>query len=366
MLGVADDIAKNHLRLVKIKSEFISAACPFHKGGMERSPSFWINRENGSWGCFTCSVGNSDLRVLLRELGIHSSRAEAEIDEARKEAKKSFAVDQAKKKKKARASFKGTHVLPDALLGVFDFAPVSLLEAGYPEELLYEHDIGFDKRFDRITFPVRDVFGNIVGISGRTVIPGVSPKYLFYSGMREIDGRTVKGELGDWYPSYSNSDVRNHLYRGHLVYDRVYKDNSGEAQIILVEGFKAALWMVKHGWLNTVATMGTKMTHAQERIIRKMGATVFVFTDNNDPGLEAAHRICRRLADSTFPVYRCYYPEWCGEDAQPDDLSDQEIEEVLETSQRYGGNKYERHERWLAKKQKRKRESGEVGRRWIK
>ena len=49
MLGVADDIAKEYLNRVRVKDRYISAACPFHKDGQERHPSFWIDRETGAW-----------------------------------------------------------------------------------------------------------------------------------------------------------------------------------------------------------------------------------------------------------------------------------------------------------------------------
>ena len=112
MIGVADEIAKSHLQRVKIKDDFIAAACPFHKGGNERKPSFWISRETGAWGCFTCSEGGSDLKVLLKNLGVNSRKIEAQIDEARKEAKESEVVRKVKAESKAKAEFKGRSVLP--------------------------------------------------------------------------------------------------------------------------------------------------------------------------------------------------------------------------------------------------------------
>lgn len=336
MLGIADQIANDYLQRVKIKDQYIAAACPFHKGGQERKPSFWIHREEGFWGCFTCQESGPSLRDLLRKLEVGSSRVEAELVEAEKDAAKYKSVREAQRRKKARSSFKGEFILPDPLLGVFDFAPIDLLDMGFSEEILISHDIGFDKRNNRMTFPIRDIYGNLVGISGRSTIPGEDPKYLVYNGRRVIDGREVMGELGEWYPQYSNAGVKDHVWRAQFFYDELYKENDG--QLILVEGFKAALHMVQNGWLNTGAIMGTKMTQSQERIIRKLGATVFIFTDNNEPGQRAAHYWSQCLANSSFPVYRVYYPDYCEEDAQPDDLSESELEEVLSSSKRVGGN----------------------------
>ena len=340
MYGLADQIAVDHLQRVRVKDDFISAACPFHGGGQERHPSFWINRLTGKWGCFACQAGGSDLKFLLRELGVSNQKVEAELEEARKDAAKAIKITEAKRKKKARASFKGVNILPESLLGVFDYLPIDLVNQGFTEELLEAHDIGFDARNNRITFPIRDVFGNLVGISGRSTLPGESPKYLLYNGRKVYGGKEDLGELGEWFPGYTNDGVRDHLWRSHFVHDDLMSGRWD--QLIVVEGFKAAMWMVKHGWFHTVATMGTKMTDAQERLIRRFGAAVFVFTDNNDPGREAAYYWCQRLAVSTFPVYRVHYPEEASETAQPDDLTEQELVEVLSNSERVGGHHVKR------------------------
>jgi DNA primase len=343
MYGLADQIAEEHLTRARVKDDFISAVCPFHAGGQERHPSFWLNRMTGKWGCFACQAGGSDLKYLLRELGISNQKIEAELEEARKDAAKAIKITEAKRKKKAKASFKGVHVLPESLLGVFDFMPMDLVSQGFSEELLEAHDIGFDKRNQRITFPIRDAFGNLVGISGRSTLPGESPKYLLYNGRRRFGKKEDLGELGEWFPGYSNDGVRDHLWRSHVVYEDLMTGKWD--QLIVVEGYKAAMWMVKHGWNHTVATMGTKMTDAQERLIRRFGADVFIFTDNNDPGQEAASYWSKRLARSTFPVYRVHYPSYCEETAQPDDLTEEELEEVLRNSERVGGRYVKRMER---------------------
>jgi len=336
VFGLADRIAEDHLNRVRIKSDYISAACPFHKGGMERHPSFWIHRETGAWGCFTCSAHGSSIKYLLRELGQSSRKIEAEIEEAEKDAEKAIKIERAKRKRKAREGFEGEHVLPDSVLGLFDYLPLDLVDAGFSEELLREHDIGYDQRNDRITFPIRDYKGQLIGVSGRSTRPGEAPKYLLYNGRkRDRYGEEVMGELGEWFPGYSNESVRDHLWRIQCVYEDL--ETRQWEQLIVVEGYKAAMWMVKHGWYHTVAVMGTKMTEKQERMIRRFGAEVFVFTDNNAPGQEAADNWCQRLAVSSFPVYRVRYPGHCSESAQPDDLTEEELKEVLECSERVGG-----------------------------
>lgn len=337
MLGVADRVAREHLRLVRVKEDFISSACPFHKGGQEAHPSFWINRHSGEWGCFSCSAKGRSLKTLLRELGIRNTKVEAEIDAYQEEAKETRKILKAKAQKKSRATFKGECVLPESVLGVFDFAPRPLLDDGFDKDLLRAHDIGFDKRYLRITFPIRDVFGNLIGISGRSV-DGALPKYKVYEGTRMVEGRKIEGELSEWFPWYSSTGIRNHLWRAHTFYDDVLKETS--EHVIIVEGYKAALWMVQNGWFNTVALMGSKMSRAQERLIFKLGTPVWVLLDNNRPGREGSLEISRKLARGTFPVYECRYPTEVDDAAQPDDLSPEALEDMLSTAKRVGGRQY--------------------------
>lgn len=341
MIGMADHVAQEHLRLVRIKEDFIAAACPFHKDGQETHPSFWINRTVGNWGCFSCTAQGGSLKWLLRKLGISNKGIEAQLEEAEKEGKQLREIDKLAKKKKARKEFKGEFILPEALLGVYDWLPTKLVEEGFTQETLLQHDIGFDQENERITFPIRDLFGNLIGISGRAIVPFNLPRYLVYSGKRIVKGKEVPGELGEWYSDYSNEGMRNHLWGMHEIYEDIF--NSTDGQLIIVEGYKARMWLVQHGWLNTVALMGSRMSATQERIVRKLGCETFIFLDNDRAGREGTRKICQRLGISTFPVYKCNYPETYetevedSEDLQPDDLIDAELEQVLNTAQRVGG-----------------------------
>lgn len=337
MIGLADEIAQQHLKRVRIKNDFISAACPFHKEGREARPSFWVNRQIGNWGCFTCGEHGGGLKWLLKKLGVSSVRIEAQLDEAEKEVKRTLEVEKARARRKSRKAFAGEHVLPDALLGVFDFMPLDLVEAGFDKKVLQEHEIGYDRRNNRVTFPIRDLFGNLIGVSGRATMIGEEPKYLVYSGRRVIEGREVLGEFGEWYPEYTNEGIRDHLWRMDKCYERLMKNEGGQEQLIIVEGYKAALWLVQQGWINTVALMGARMSPSQERIVRSLGVETFVFLDNNRPGREGSTRVCQMLAVSTFPVYEVSYPADCEDTAQPDDLIVTELEAALNHSRRVGG-----------------------------
>jgi DNA primase len=332
--GVIDEIVEKNFRLVRARDQYMSAACPFHKDGQERHPSFWVNRATGEWGCFACHVHGDDIRDLMKKIGVRGTlRIDALLEEAKKDAKRIVAREKREAKKKARLKFRGQETLPESLLGVFNWAPAEMMSAGFTEETLRQHDIGYDRERGNITFPLRDIYGNLIGISGRQPA-GCHPKYKIYSGKSVVDGKTRDNELGEWFPEYGNVEPRDHLWRAWFFYEELFNDEYN--QLVLVEGFKAALWMVQNGWFHTGALIGSSMSKQQEKIIKTMGADVWVFGDNDDAGQDMTYKVSRRLARSSFNVYACEYPE--GYDGcQPDDLAPGVIEEVLSTARRIGG-----------------------------
>src|SRR4051812_41104123 len=58
-------------------SDEIGLKCPFHKGGNEARPSFFINIVTGVYFCHTCNIGGPILRLLI-DLGIPRHIADAE------------------------------------------------------------------------------------------------------------------------------------------------------------------------------------------------------------------------------------------------------------------------------------------------
>jgi len=341
MHDIVDEIALQNLRSVKIKDSFVSAACPFHKGGQERRPSFWINRHEGKWGCFTCDAGGSSLRTLLEKLQIRGRRADQMIEEAERQAEKNAPIREARKKKKQRADFVGESILPEEFLGLYDYTPLALIDAGFDEEVLQRHWVGYDTKLDRITYPIFDAYGNLVGISGRQP-DGQVPKYKVYQGWHTVtdpkNGKQERrpGELGEMFPRYSSDNIKDHLWRAHFFYEKLYHGGD-DAYVVLVEGYKACLWLVQLGLEYTGALMGAYISPKQLQLVSRLGVPTYVWMDNDDAGRRASRRISRMLAREIHEVYECFYPE--GYDgASPDDLKDPTLVEwVLATAGRAGG-----------------------------
>jgi DNA primase len=200
-------------------------------------------------------------------------------------------------------------VLPEKLLGVFDYCPTSLLRAGFEEKILFEHDVGYDKELERITFPIRTRSGELVGIVGRRQNPEFG-KYKVYT--RELL------KYGFNVPSLAKTD---YLWRG----DKVYPALGRKTDVYVVEGFKAALWFVQSGVEMVVALMGSHMSEKQQKEIETYGQRVILCLDNDVAGQKATLNISHKL--SAMQRYVVPLPEGIH---QPDDLTEEELRDLCE------------------------------------
>lgn len=309
------------------------AKCPFHKGGEERKPSFSIDVVNGLWHCFTCQRGGN-IYTLLKELSVPAQTIDSELAVIRplmEKQREMWAVER-ENRFVNRDPFKSDYVLPEALLGVFEFMPHQLVNDGFDPDLLHKLEIGFDRNNQRIMYPLRDIYGNLAGFSG-----GITPhtlryrdqKYRVYEGRRkDSNGRWVMSDYGGWFDEqFPDYRIANHdfLWNGEKVYPRLLSMSDRGATVFVVEGFKACMWMLQCGFWNTVALMGTAMSDRQQQVLHRLGCTVVLFLDNDDAGMDATDKVGNLLWKPMYGrVMVVPYPEE-DEKTQPDDY---EVEAV--------------------------------------
>lgn len=312
-------LARKHLRRVSHSGPYdVMALCPFHRkadGSMERTPSFALSLSKGVYFCHACEE-SGNLYTLLRHLG--HTRDDIEYDYRR-------LIDAASRNippdpDPLRPGIVSTEPIPEKLLGLFDYCPVSLEEAGFTEETLRRFDVGFDKEHMRITFPLRDIRGNLVGISGRSVLSS-SSRYKIYSS-----------EYATWdMPPRKGWDKRTVLYNAHAVMPAVYYF-TGTVEVFVVEGFKACMWLVQHGMTNTVALMGSYLSWEQKWILEAMGAVVYLFLDNDSSGHKGTEQAAQTLQRSIKVRIATYPQRLKNIKAQPDDLTAEELQRVKDNA----------------------------------
>lgn len=292
----------------------IMAICPFHRkldGSEEKSPSFAMNTSNGLYFCHACeSKGN--LYTFLRDLGINRNDITVRYG---------MVIEAAASNSPPKLDFLDPKIvennpLPESLLGLFDSCPTSLLYAGFSEQTLRHFDVGYDQTHQRITFPLRDFQGRLSGISGRDVT-GDALRYKVYDK-----------EYKTWgMPERLQPEKRRLLWNIHTIYPDLYL-RSGAHEIVLVEGFKACMWVWQAGITNVAALLGAYLSEEQRLILERLGATVYLFLDYNEAGLGGTFKAIQKLRQSLrvkvmrYPDRIVHNPEGS---AQPDGLSIQEV-----------------------------------------
>jgi len=283
--------------------------CPLHGETPGRStPSFSVHGGTGLWNCFA-GCGGGTLRSLLLRLVNNDKEQVGRIlhligplEEARDRTMTIRGPD----------PFLAPWKLPESMLGLWDYSPDPLIKEGFTRETCWEHDVGIDLEHKRMTFPIRDIYGNLAGVSGRDL-----------TGQSQIRYKVYKQEIRSLLhlPDYDFHN-RDYLWRADKVYASLMEDRYGV--LILTEGFKAAMWVAQAGYRNVVALMGSSITMLQARLVRRMAGTVFVLLDNDSAGRQGTYKICREL--SGMRVFPIEYPDHYS---QPSDIPVQRLHDLM-------------------------------------
>ena len=277
--------------------------CPFHK---EKSPSFSVSPDKQIFHCFGCGVGgnvihfvskieNLDFRETLEFLaeksGIELPKNEDQGFNQRQALKdKVYKINEEAAKfyhenlykptsKQAQEYIKGRK-LNNATLksfmigysGKFNELYLYLKSKGFTESeilessLVNKNDRGqFIDRFrNRLMFPICDVRGKVIAFGGRV--------------------------LDKSLPKYINSPENIVYSKGRNLFGMNVAKTANLEKIIIVEGYMDAISLHQRGIHNVVASLGTALTEAQGRLLRKYAGKVIISYDSDAAGQAATMR----------------------------------------------------------------------------
>ncbi len=296
-----------HLKRVRLSgSNNIVALCPFHD---DRSPSFSMSLVNGLFICFSCGA-KGNFRQFLTQLGMTPEEIKYHYGQTLQTLKKN--APPPPDPTKPGVVMETNRHIPEELLGIFNFCPIDLVEEGFEEETLRAFQIGVDKKHERITFPIRDLHGHLVGISGRAMRDDQEPRYKVYDK-----------EYQSWdLPPY-DTDKGACLWNSHEVYAR-RRNTATNDPIVIVEGFKACMWLKQAGVPDVVGLMTAAMSWQQLWILSRLGNRYITMLDNNDAGVQGTINVTRELAKVSQDVRVVEYNE-----EQPSDVPREDVLEVV-------------------------------------
>lgn len=341
MKDIVLDIVRRYVdaRCRKSGDSNVLCRCPFHKGGQETKPSFSVNVEMGLFNCFTCHESGT-IPTMLTLMGVAPTTVDWETKAIRQGIRANIDARDIRKQKdlRTRDQFRAHTVISEAVISGFNWCPVQLVEQGFQSEWLQYLQIGVDRKNQRITYPVRDIYGNLAGFSGGATMAGQHPKYKVYrKSWKDMDGRVIPGDYSLWFEEeYPNYEFRNHDYLWN--YDRVYPRllfGKEEQQLIIVEGFKACIWLLQHGYRNTVALMGSSLSQKQLQLLLRVNAEILLFLDNDGPGQEGTMKIGKQLQQAVPTIRVINYPQHVDEGCQPDDLEHHYLQQSISSATPY-------------------------------
>lgn len=300
------ELVSPYIRGATLERGRIKGLCPFHD---DHKPSFSMSIESGKEGlyhCWSCQA-SGNLAKFLRKKGLPYATIERIVREL-----------PIPTQKKGYKRLDEDPVLPESVLGAFHECPTALLDAGFSMRLLEAHNIGFDSRRHRITFPLRNVRGDLIGISGRAAYEDINPRYYIYT---EHEFPSFKGYRR---PS------KNFLWNLDQVAARRLEAET-EDPIIIVEGFKVCLWLIQHGYKDTVALVGNAMTRGQKEILENFPGMFVLALDNDDAGQSGTYRTGKMLLEIPGVQVHVIDPEVLDrrEVHQLDELSGDDLDQVL-------------------------------------
>lgn len=187
----------DYLRDIKPNGENIQCTCPFHKNGQERKPSFGININNGKAHCFSCNW-SGDITTMISELfGHYSDFGQYGL----KWLVKNFNSLEVENRKPIMSFFNNPipkeqydKFISEKILDAYRYIHPYMYERGLTDEIIEEFDIGYDVESKCLTFPVKDLKGNVVMVATRSVegkffhIPRTDSKPI-YCADRFVSGK---------------------------------------------------------------------------------------------------------------------------------------------------------------------------------
>jgi DNA primase len=283
--------------------------CPFHD---ERTPSFKVNPRDKLYYCFGCEASGDVFRFVEEKEGLTFPEAveslaerygvelERESEDPRAEEKRRRRARlwellertakyyerylwESPKAEKARAYLAerglGEEVLRRFGVGMapspWDQVLKGSMRAGFkPDELLASGLVQkgqkgghYDRFRNRITFPIRDQRGRVLGFGARALSRDAQPKYL----------NSPEGEL---------------YRKSHTLYgiDRARGPIAKARRAIVVEGYTDVLALHQAGVEEAVAIMGTAITPEQVSMLAGLTDVVVLALDADRAGADAMIR----------------------------------------------------------------------------
>lgn len=310
----------------------LRARCPFHK---ERTPSFYVSPERGTYYCFGCGekgdiltfVEKIDglefrdaLKMLAERAGVPLTEYKGNAGPTRDEKERLIALHEAATKHFEEGLGQRPEVRDYLLSRGLTAETISkwrigysqpqwrsltevLRKAGYTDAEIVasglairaqkgEETTVYDRFRGRIMFPISDVGGRVIAFSGRHF-------------------ESMPGGKEDEPAKYVNSPETPLFRKSKVLYglDRAKATMRRHDFAILVEGQFDLLMMHQSGFPSAVAASGTALTEEHLRAIAHLAKRLVLALDGDAAGQKSALRAAQLALAEGFDVRVAAFPE---------------------------------------------------------
>ncbi len=308
------DVVSGYVNL-KRRGRNLVGLCPFHS---EKTPSFNIYPENGSFYCFGCGTGgdvitfvmkieNLDyieaVRFLAQRAGMEMpensyddgvGKLRSRILEANREAARFFYSQLYTPLGRHALEYLHGRALSDNTIKRFGlgYSPGSrfalcdhLRSKGFTDNEIVAANLAFksndgrrivDRFADRAMFPIIDLRGNVIAFGGRI--------------------------MSDQKPKYLNTSDTLAFKKSSNLFSLNNAKNTGERTLILCEGYMDVIALNQAGFRNAVATLGTALTSEQALLMKRYADEVIICYDADEAGQKATSRAISILRDAGLVI----------------------------------------------------------------
>lgn len=162
------------LSKIKETPNDIMVCCPYHKEGQERRPSAGLRKSDGLFHCFTCNEIHPLVEFISHCFGYDSDILGIKGWEW---LTKNFLTVSIEQRKDLNLNFSRTDYTPysdsnyisEQELDSYRYYHPYMWERKLNKQIVDMFDIGYDKKSNCLTFPIRDIFGNTLFIARRSV-----------------------------------------------------------------------------------------------------------------------------------------------------------------------------------------------------
>ena len=170
LAALQDELARRGSQLLhksKQSGDYILVTCPYHKNGLERHPSAQFRKKDGLFYCFACKTTKSLPDVITHCL--HEDGMAWLQRNFNNSAEYNRQVELAIPSREVEQKPSTNYVDKQELLQYRFIHPYMTDTRHIKPSILKLFDVGYDKRYSNITFPVKDINGNIYFIATRNI-----------------------------------------------------------------------------------------------------------------------------------------------------------------------------------------------------